>query len=108
MGSGLIELVLRYGRRVRLAWRVLLRDPENVAEQLMKPNPQVSGKSQPTGNHHARESIASEDGMVDSSKRDIHDALIAPRRHNSVGESDLAIERVNDFGALRGRQIFFR
>jgi hypothetical protein len=109
MESRLIELVLRYGRRVRLAWRVLLIDPENVPEQLVKPKPRFSGKSQPTVDHYTRDTVAPEDGVINRSERDVYDAFIASRRNNPIDEGDLTSERVNDFGALLGRrQIFFR
>jgi len=106
--NGLVHFVFRYGSRFRRAWRVFWIDPEYGAEQLVQPNANITRKSQPTGNDDARQAVAASDSMVNSSESNIHNVFVKPRRYDPVGEGDLTVERVNDFGALRGRQIFFR
>jgi hypothetical protein len=109
MARGLVEFVLRYGSRVRLAWRTLLGHSDDIAEQFIKPDSRFARKSQATGDHYARDSIAPVNGMVNDPERNVHDVLVAAGRHNPVNEGELTIERVNDFGALLNkRQIFFR
>lgn len=109
MARGLVEFVLRYRGRIRFAWRTLLGDSDDVAEQFIKSDARFARKSQSTSDHYARESIAPGNGMIDGPQRNVHDVLVTSGRHNPVSEGELTIERVNDFGALLSkRQIFFR
>ena len=107
MGSGLIQLVFRYRSRFRRAWRAFRSDAEYVAEHVVEPKTYVTRESQPTSDDYARQAVASGDGMVKSAERDVNDVLVTPGRRDPIREGDLTIERVNNFGALRGRQISF-
>lgn len=104
----LVHLVSRYGSRFRRAWRAFWFDSENAAERIVKPDSEIARKSQSTSNNNTRNAIIADDGVVNSSKSDVNDALMDSRCHDPVGESDLTTERVNNFGMLRGGQIFFR
>ncbi len=106
--NGLVHFVFRYGSRFRRAWRLLWIDPEYGAEKLAEPNANITRKSQSTGNDDAWHAVAASDSMVNGSESNIHNVFVKPSRYDPVSEGDLTVERVNDFGALRGRQIFFR
>jgi hypothetical protein len=48
LGSGLFQLVFRYGSRFRRAWRAFRSDAEDVAEHVVEPKTYVTRESQPT------------------------------------------------------------
>jgi hypothetical protein len=104
-----MDLVDEIFRRFRLGLLGLVggrRHAQHVAEQAMETTGKILSEAQLTADDNARHFVvAAPHRVVNRAERNIEHAVVHPLSDKPIHKGDWQVARINDFGALRGRQV---